>query len=241
MTNSQSAFALPPLGFSQFSCFVPFFFQEYFICETKKLIHGFSIQIHSASLHCWPSFLLPLQTVLTAPFARSFVQYLFFKQWHELKVYANKNGVELIGDYCTVGCNKIEDSSGYGLYCFGEYNEIFNNTIKSSVDYGIKMDNSPTTPCNNNRLYGNNLVNNAPGLSKQAYDSGSNTWRSSSQMTYCYLGSYYTNYIGNYWSDYTGTDDYHGSKQDIPGGDNIGDAPYRFSWGKDNYPLIFIF
>lgn len=32
-----------------------------------------------------------------------FVQYEFFKQWHELKLYANRNGVEIIGDmpiYC---------------------------------------------------------------------------------------------------------------------------------------------
>ena len=34
-----------------------------------------------------------------------FVQYEFFKQWHELKLYANRNGVEIIGDmpiYCAV-------------------------------------------------------------------------------------------------------------------------------------------
>ncbi|OQY06982.1 MAG: 4-alpha-glucanotransferase [Fusobacteriia bacterium 4572_132] len=27
-----------------------------------------------------------------------FIQYLFFKQWHELKSYANSNGIEIIGD-----------------------------------------------------------------------------------------------------------------------------------------------
>ncbi len=37
-----------------------------------------------------------------------FVQYLFFKQWHELKVYANKNGVEIIGD---IPIYVAEDSS----------------------------------------------------------------------------------------------------------------------------------
>lgn len=37
-----------------------------------------------------------------------YVQYLFFKQWHELKVYANKNGVEIIGD---IPIYVAEDSS----------------------------------------------------------------------------------------------------------------------------------
>lgn len=37
-----------------------------------------------------------------------FVQYLFFKQWHELKVHANKNGIELIGD---IPIYVAEDSS----------------------------------------------------------------------------------------------------------------------------------
>lgn len=37
-----------------------------------------------------------------------FVQYIFFKQWHELKVYANKNGIEMIGD---VPIYVAEDSS----------------------------------------------------------------------------------------------------------------------------------
>jgi len=38
----------------------------------------------------------------------TFVQYIFFKQWHELKVYANKNGVEMIGD---IPIYVAEDSS----------------------------------------------------------------------------------------------------------------------------------
>lgn len=37
-----------------------------------------------------------------------FVQYLFFKQWHELKVYANKHNIEMIGD---VPIYVAEDSS----------------------------------------------------------------------------------------------------------------------------------
>lgn len=37
-----------------------------------------------------------------------FVQYIFFKQWHELKVYANKNHIEMIGD---IPIYVAEDSS----------------------------------------------------------------------------------------------------------------------------------
>lgn len=38
----------------------------------------------------------------------TFVQYIFYKQWHELKVFANKNGVEIIGD---IPIYVAEDSS----------------------------------------------------------------------------------------------------------------------------------
>lgn len=27
-----------------------------------------------------------------------FIQFIFFKQWHELKLYANKKGISVIGD-----------------------------------------------------------------------------------------------------------------------------------------------
>ena len=76
-----------------------------------------------------------------------------------------------------------------------------------------------------NFLYFNNFINNT----MEPYDESNNIWNNEYPAG------------GNYWSDYTGTDDYHGSKQDIPGGDNIGDVPYRFSWGRDSYPLILIF
>ena len=76
-----------------------------------------------------------------------------------------------------------------------------------------------------NFLYFNNFINNT----MEPYDESNNIWNNEYPAG------------GNYWSDYTGADDYHGSKQDILGGDNIGDVPYRFSWGKDSYPLILIF
>ncbi|MFQ6084384.1 MAG: PKD domain-containing protein, partial [Candidatus Aminicenantia bacterium] len=43
---------------------------------------------------------------------------------------------------------------------------------------------------------------------------------------------------GNYWSDYIGIDLYSGPNQDQPGSDGIGDAPYTFYGGQDNYPFM---
>lgn len=43
---------------------------------------------------------------------------------------------------------------------------------------------------------------------------------------------------GNFWSDYTGTDNFSGPGQDIPGSDGIGDTPYAFVGAQDNYPLM---
>ncbi len=44
---------------------------------------------------------------------------------------------------------------------------------------------------------------------------------------------------GNYWSDYTGSDQCSGPDQDAcPDPDGIGDTPYSFTDGKDDYPLM---
>jgi hypothetical protein len=43
---------------------------------------------------------------------------------------------------------------------------------------------------------------------------------------------------GNYWSDYAGADSFSGSGQNVPGSDGIGDTPYTFSGGQDDYPLM---
>jgi len=51
-----------------------------------------------------------------------------------------------------------------------------------------------------NFLYFNNFINNT----MEPYDESNNIWNNEYPAG------------GNYWSDYTGTDDYHGSKQDIP-------------------------
>jgi len=44
---------------------------------------------------------------------------------------------------------------------------------------------------------------------------------------------------GNYWSDYSGVDLYHGSSQNIIGGDGLGDTPYFIDVdNRDRYPLV---
>lgn len=44
---------------------------------------------------------------------------------------------------------------------------------------------------------------------------------------------------GNYWSDYPGDDNCSGALQDVcPEPDGIGDSPYDFFEGRDNYPLF---
>ncbi len=76
----------------------------------------------------------------------------------------------------------------------------------------------------NNKIYHNNFIDN----SRQAYVAGG----SGNLFDDGYPSG------GNYWSDYTGVDLYSGLNQDQPGSDGIGDTPYTFSGGQDNYPFM---
>jgi len=75
-----------------------------------------------------------------------------------------------------------------------------------------------------NTIYHNIFINNI----KHVYDKGTNNWDN----------GYHSG--GNYWDNYTGSDNYHGPKQDIPGSDGKGDTPYSISGisKQDNYPFI---
>jgi parallel beta-helix repeat protein len=95
---------------------------------------------------------------------------------------------------------------------------VRNNIIWNST-YGIYLSESA-----GNHIYHNNLINNTI----QAYvtPNYNNTWDNGYPSG------------GNYWSDYTGTDEYKGPDQDIPGSDFIGDDWYVINDNNtDHYPL----
>jgi parallel beta-helix repeat protein len=98
------------------------------------------------------------------------------------------DGIDLIGLNCTVKNNdKISNSTVYGIYLFGNYTDITDNTIRDNTDYGIKAYNS----YNNNIYYNNFISNGATG--HQAWDNKNtdiNNWDDGSDEG------------GNYWNDW---------------------------------------
>ncbi len=93
------------------------------------------------------------------------------------------------------------------------YNNITDNEI------GIRLFHSA-----GNLIHHNNFINNTV----QAYvtTNYNNTWDKGYPSG------------GNYWSDYTGTDQYSGPDQNIPGSDFRGDTPYTIDPNNtDRYPL----
>ena len=98
------------------------------------------------------------------------------------------------------------------------YNTIRNNTVSNNVQ-GIHLGSATA----NNSVYNNNILSNVKQVSNggtdnlfdQGYESG-----------------------GNYWSDYVGEDLYKGTDQNQAGSDGIGDNPYIFEGGQDNYPFM---
>ncbi|MEJ2750605.1 MAG: NosD domain-containing protein [Anaerolineae bacterium] len=95
---------------------------------------------------------------------------------------------------------------------------ITDNTISACSEYGIWLSGAI-----DNTIYNNNFLNNGiqagvyAGSTGNVFDGGD---------------PYDGGQGGNYWSDYTGVD------EDVPP-DGIGDTPYTFTGGQDNYPLIF--
>ncbi len=87
-------------------------------------------------------------------------------------------------------------------------NTLINNTATSNY-YGIFIISSSY-----NLIYHNNALTN---INQACDDSGLNIWDDGYPSG------------GNYWSDYNGTDG---------NGDGIGDWPYYFDGGQDNYPLM---
>ena len=99
-------------------------------------------------------------------------------------------------------------------------NRIEKCTASNNDLHGIYVGSSSE----NSRIHHNSFKNNL----YQAWDECSNRWDDGYPSG------------GNYWSDYTGTDNYRGENQDIPGNDGIGDTPYYILGDNnlDSYPLI---
>ncbi len=122
-------------------------------------------------------------------------------------------------NYNLIENNTVSLNSVYGIYLYASHNNtIINNTVSNNLEYGFFL----TATCNGNAIYHNRILNNA----NQASDDGSNRWDDGYPSG------------GNYWSDYNGTDIYSGPGQNEPGSDGIGDTPYVFEGGQDDYPLM---
>ena len=122
------------------------------------------------------------------------------------------DGIYVTANDCMISGFTVTGATGNYKAGIHIYNadrcSILENNV-SDNDYGIFIGDS-----NNNTLYHNNLINNI----KNAYNTGTNQWNSSTE--------------GNYYSDYTGID---------TDGDGIGDTPYNISGGagaQDRYPLM---
>ncbi|MFO7618368.1 MAG: NosD domain-containing protein [Thermoplasmata archaeon] len=116
-----------------------------------------------------------------------------------------------------VSRNSISDGRMVGIIT--EYNsngiQIIENELYRNID-GIRVRGQNTT------VYHNLIIANQ----LQAFNENINLWDNNYPSG------------GNYWSDYNGTDMLSGPNQDQPGADGIGDTPYYFDGGQDDYPLM---
>jgi parallel beta-helix repeat protein len=135
------------------------------------------------------------------------------------------NGIMLRQSYNNNITNStINENINHGIYLWeANGNTIKNNIFINNTKYAALVD----SISNYNLFHLNNFINNNLG-GKQASDSGlNNQWNSSYPSG------------GNFWSDYTGSDEFNGPNQDIPGNDGIGDTNYSIDIDSvDNYPLM---
>ena len=127
------------------------------------------------------------------------------------------DGIDLIGLNCTVKNNdKISNSTVYGIYLFGNYTNITNNTLRDNTDYGVKAYNSY-----NNNIYYNNFIDNKGTTGHQAWDNdntNSNKWDDGTEE----------DNSGNYWNDWASNSGYGDDVYIIDGGASQ----------QDNYPSL---
>jgi parallel beta-helix repeat protein len=137
------------------------------------------------------------------------------------KVHNNTDGIWFDSmSYSTIEKNHVYNNlgSGIGVGYVGHHNTIRDNIVHHN-GLGIYMNSSNVI---GNKVYHNDVIANT----LQAWDKDNNIWDNGYPSG------------GNYWSDYAGVDDFSGAGQNVPGSDGIGDTPYTFSGGQDNYPLM---
>ena len=144
------------------------------------------------------------------------------------------------------------------------FTEISGFTIKNGT-HGIFVDSSSNTAITNNTISfnciainlsssdhtlisDNDIIYNDIGLSivsksncNRIYHNNLNNTENVFVYSDCLYNLWDDGYPsgGNYWSDYISIDSYHGPKQDIPGGDGIGDTYHNISDNNvDEYPLM---
>jgi parallel beta-helix repeat protein len=136
--------------------------------------------------------------------------------------------------------NDIFDNAGGITISESLKNIFFGNIINNNQIQGILIqDNS-----NNNRIYGNHLINNGQWYQKaNARDECTNYWDNGHPGNNDYVYTSGDPWCGNQWSDhwFGNKDGFKGPNQDIPGRDGIADTPYQITGGDnvDEYPILY--
>ena len=97
---------------------------------------------------------------------------------------------EVAADYVNISGFTVKGTyENHGIYLYNVNYCTISSNICSDNEDGIFPVNA-----NNNNIYLNNFINNNVNAASQ---DSSNTWSSSSKLTYMYNGKSYTNYLGN--------------------------------------------
>jgi parallel beta-helix repeat protein len=140
---------------------------------------------------------------------------------HNNIVMENGYGIELLKSSCNeLGNNILNSNDWISISLFNSNNNTFEDNIASNAYRGVLLSDS-----RDNRIYLNDFINNTE---KVYSDDSTNTWNSTSKITYFYNGSEFENYLGNYWDDYSDVD---------ANRDGIWDNPYSIDGDQDYYPL----
>lgn len=146
------------------------------------------------------------------------------------KIMGSTNGIGLLS---AVG-NAILDNTvqkvsthGIDLLKFSNDSIVKGNLVEDCEDVGINVQDS-----SNNTIYLNRFQNHKNAQSKDVRSTGSfSLWHSPESITIQDGDQTIRSYVGNYWSDYRGKD---------LNGDGIGDDPYVFDGGQDEYPFTHV-